>query len=365
MIKTRNRSTETIVYAALWLIAVGLYLLDAMRGRAQLSEPLIDMNVLGAMARTMIPFLVLFIVNNNLLIPRLLLKNRILPYFILTAAAVIILWGYQSIMFFHKMNMMPIHPHPAPHPYLRPLLPLPLFLDFTYALLVDGCNLAIALMFQRYDDKLENESLMKANAENQLAYLKAQINPHFYMNMLNNIHGMIEIDPDKAQSMVLEMSHLMRYMLYDSSKPLIPLADETAFLRNYLNLMRQRYPANAVSITSQFPADSEARHISMPPLLFLVFIENAFKHGISYQQPSFVSVSIEINGDTVTFNCMNSRVAHDTNRTERSGIGLRNIRQRLALLYGTRASLQIAESESTYTVNLTLPINETENTDNR
>lgn len=191
MIKTRNRSTETIVYAVLWLIAIGLYLLDAMRVRAQLSEPLIDFSILGAMARTMIPFLILFLVNNNLLIPRLLLKNRVLPYFILTAAAVIAIWGYQYLMFINKANMMPAHPHPVPHPYLRPLLPLPLFLDFTYALLVVGCNLAIALMFQRYDDKLENESLMKANAENQLAYLKAQINPHFYMNMLNNIHGMI------------------------------------------------------------------------------------------------------------------------------------------------------------------------------
>ncbi len=134
--------------------------------------------------------------------------------------------------------------------------------------------------------------------------------------------------------MVLEMSHLMRYMLYESSKPRITLSDETAFLRNYLNLMRQRYPANAVSITSDFPVDAAARRITLPPLLFLVFIENAFKHGISYQQPSFVSVSIKMAGDTLTFNCMNSRVAHESNRPERTGIGLRNIRQRLALLDG-------------------------------
>ena len=98
------------------------------------------------------------------------------------------------------------------------MLPLPLLLDFMYAIVVVGVNLAVALMFQRYYDKLERESLMKANAESQLANLKAQINPHFYMNMLNNIHGMIEIDPERAQSMVIDMSQLMRHMLYESSQ---------------------------------------------------------------------------------------------------------------------------------------------------
>lgn len=91
---------------------------------------------------------------------------------------------------------------------MPPLLPMPVMLDSTYGLLVVGANLAITLMFQRYYDRLEQESLKKANAENQLAYLKAQINPHFYLNMLNNIHGMIDIDPEKAQKMLIDMSRL-------------------------------------------------------------------------------------------------------------------------------------------------------------
>lgn len=181
MSPTRNRSTETIVYLVLWLIAIGLYLLDAMRNRAQMSVSLVDMDVIRHMAHTFVPFLILFLINNNLLIPRLLLRNRILPYFLSTAGVVILIWIYQYLDFVHIIEMLPEESRPRPHPHLRPLLPLPLFLDFTYALLVVGCNLAVALMFQRFDDKLEKESLMKANAENQLAYLKAQINPHFYM----------------------------------------------------------------------------------------------------------------------------------------------------------------------------------------
>ncbi|MDE6160691.1 MAG: sensor histidine kinase, partial [Muribaculaceae bacterium] len=249
------------------------------------------------------------------------------------------------------------------HPHMRPLLPMPLFLDFTYALLVVGCNLAIALMFQRFDDKLERESLMKTNAESRLAYLKAQINPHFYMNMLNNIHGMIEIDQEKAQSMVLDMSRLMRYTLYDSSRPLIPLAEEVEFLQNYLRLMRQRYPADRLTITSQFPLPGDMHGISVPPLLSLVFIENAFKHGVSYRELSFVSVSVEVSGSRVRFSCMNSNHPQSGNHTEREGIGLRNVGQRLALLYGEKAKLDISPTDTTYTVNLSIPAHEIKDSD--
>lgn len=219
-------------------------------------------------------------------------------------------------------------------------------------------------MFQRFDDRFEKESLMKANAESQLAYLKNQINPHFYMNMLNNIHGMIEIDPDKAQLMVIDMSQLMRYMLYESSRRMIPLSEEIMFLRNYMSLMRQRFPENKVSVTSEFPADNEIVGISLPPLLFLVFIENAFKHGVSYQEASFVAVSIEVSQQSVRFNCINSNHSRICDDMETTGIGLRNIRQRLSLIYGDKASLDLNVSRTTYTVNLIIPAHAVEDSYN-
>lgn len=356
MSTTRSRLTETIVYLVLWLIAIGLYLLDSMRNRAQFSLPLVDMEIVRAMVHTFMPFLILFLINNNLLIPRLLLRNRILPYFLSTAGVVILLWIYQYLDFVHVIEMLPEDAHPRPHPHLRPLLPLPLFLDFTYALLVVGCNLAIALMFQRFDDKLEKESLLKATAENQLAYLKAQINPHFYMNMLNNIHGMIELNPAKAQSMVIDMSHLMRYMLYESSRPVITLSEEIEFLRNYLSLMRVRFPERLVSVSSVFPDPVSAAGISLPPLLFLVFIENAFKHGVSYQEASFITVSMEVKETSIHFSCMNSNHAGTNEKLEHTGIGLQNIRRRLALIYGDKATLELNQTGTTYTVNLTIPL---------
>ncbi|MCM1071997.1 MAG: histidine kinase [[Clostridium] fimetarium] len=363
----RNRRLESWIYAGLWILAAGLYLLDVMSNRARLSMPLFDAAVAARMAGTLLPFMALFAVNNFLLIPRLLLKNRTALYVLAVACALALMWVYQYFDFQQLEAVRHrLHPggSPRPHPFLRPLIPLPLFLDFTYSLLVVGGNLAVALMFQRFDDTLERESLMKTNAEARLEYLKAQINPHFYMNMLNNIHGMIEIDAERAQSMVIDMSRLMRYMLYDSSKPLISLSDEVAFLQNYLRLMRQRFPENRVSITSEFPPEERMRGISVPPLLSLVFVENAFKHGVSYRESSFVGVSVEIGDRYVRFTCVNSNHARPEDHPGRVGIGLRNAEQRLALLYGDRASLDINSTESAYTVNLTIPRYETENTDN-
>lgn len=368
MITKRKRTAESVVYAVLWIIAAGLYMLDAMRARAQLSESLLDISMLRTMLRTMFPLFVLFIVNNNILIPRLLLRNRWRAYFSVTALAVIILWICQYYAFFDGLKTLPHGVRPIPHPMIKPLVPLPVLLDFTYALLVVGCNLAIALMFQRFDDKLEKESLMKANAENQLAYLKAQINPHFYMNMLNNIHGMIDIDTEMAQKMLIDMSCLMRYMLYDSSKPQISLADEIDFLDKYISLMRQRYSDDKVAVTTNFPSRESVAEISLPPLLFLVFIENAFKHGISYRESSCIAVNLEVVERHIHFSCMNS--SHQKGSAaagERSGIGLKNIRQRLQLLYGDRMELTIKEENCNYFVNLILPVNEPvheiENTD--
>lgn len=355
MTTNRSRKTETHIYVAIWAIVVGLYLLDKMRARAQLSLPLLDGTVLVDMVHTLLPFVILFLINNLVLIPRLLLKNRLPAYFVAASALLLMIWVGQYFDFMRSMEMRPHGMAPFPHPPMRPLIPLPLLMDFTYSVLVVGCNIAVVLLFQRFDDKIERESLMKTHAQSQLAYLKAQINPHFYMNMLNNIHGMIEIDAEKAQSMVIDMSHLMRYMLYESSKPLISLAEEISFIHNYLRLMRQRFPENKLCIIETYPSDAELKNINIAPLLFLVFIENAFKHGVSYKEHSFVNIEVRLEDDKVIFTCVNSCHPSASKTSESAGIGLANIRQRLDLLYGPSAELDILQSPSSYTVNLTIP----------
>lgn len=360
---SRPRKLETVIYISLWLLVMVICLLDVMRARSYTELPVVDFDLLRHLALGFLPFIVLFCVHNSLLIPRLLFRNKYLAYLCAVALLVAAVWGCQYFHFFQNFVQHDFPERVMHHHGPRPLLPLPLFLDMVYDLLILGVNLAIALIFQRFEDKLEHESLMKANAENQLAYLKVQINPHFYMNMLNNIHGMIDINPEKAQEMLIDMSNLMRYMLYESSQSRIALSAEIGFLRNYLSLMRQRFPESRVEISSRLPAEEEIRGVMVPPLLFLVFIENAFKHGISYRSESFVSVRVEVTGGNVRFLCLNS-IHPASSEKKHEGIGLKNINQRLKLIFGDRYRLSTEATDKAYSVNLTIPANETKDSDN-
>lgn len=354
----KNRKIENIIYAAAWLLTFGVCLLVEMKMRSQAGMTVVSVESLLRVVAGLLPFMILFVVNNYLLIAKLLMRGLTRWYFLYVALALTALWVYQYFDFMG--HLPPAHGHIPPpdagHP--RPSIPLPLMLDFTYGILVVGVNLAIALMVQHFDDKLERESLMKANAQNELAYLRSQINPHFYMNMLNNIHGMIEIDAARAQKMVIDMSTMMRYMLYESSQPEVPLLREVEFMRSYIALMRQRFPEKRVSITVNFPSDVEMADIMVPPLLFLIFVENAFKHGISYKEKSFIAVSLELIDNSLHFSCMNS--LNQEKDDDKPGIGLQNVRQRLRLLYGDRVELETLLHSSSFLVNLTLPIHETQ-----
>ncbi len=218
----KERKLEQLIYAGLWTVAILLYLLDIMRLRWLSGESMLDLSMLRQGIVTFIPFVTLFIIHNSILLPRFLRKNRYREYFTLTIMLMLVVWLLQWSEFIHMIRNHEFRPQPTGH-RPRPLLPMPLLLVLLYDLVIVGFNLAVYLIFRTYNYRLEQERLLKRNAENNLTFLKAQINPHFYMNMLNNIHGMIEIDAAKAQDMVIEMSSLMRYMLYDSQHSSISL----------------------------------------------------------------------------------------------------------------------------------------------
>ena len=186
--------------------------------------------------------------------------------------------------------------------------------------------------------------------QTELEYLKHQINPHFFMNTLNNIHALIDVDTEKAKESVIELSKIMRYILYDSSQPIISLQKEITLLNNYIALMRIRYTDSidiSVNIADNLP------DVQIPPLLFISFIENAFKHGISYQHPSFVHIMLETREKELSFYIVNSNFS-DTHNP--SGIGLENVTKRLQLLYGDKYILETRAEENSFSVNLIIPI---------
>lgn len=364
MDRDNNRKFEMPIYAGFFILAIVLVLLDKVRARSYTDLPWLDFKMAVDVVLNLLPFTVLFACNNYLLIPKLLKRGRYALYFAVALLLVVAVWLWQLTQFHDFLSHLDdpesfIPPHPGP----KPLLPLPLFLNFIYDLLIVGVNLAISLLFQHFDDTLEQERLMKENVETQLTYLKAQINPHFYMNMLNNIHGMIDIQPQKAQDMVIELSGLMRYMLYDSSQPELELASEVNFIHNYLSIMRDRYPEDAVDFSVNLPDRNQIVGIKVPPLLFLVFLENAFKHGISYSGGAFISVSLTVSGGQILFTCVNS-VSKVESSSLRKGIGLVNVKRRMDIIYGNCYGLDIKSDADTYSVKLKLPY-EIKNTDNR
>ena len=214
-----------------------------------------------------------------------------------------------------------------------------------------GMNLGVKLYFKQRSDQKHLAQLERQNLEQQLEYLKYQINPHFFMNTLNNIHALVDIDPEKAKSTILELSKMMRFMLYEGNKSVVPLEREISFLQNYITLMKLRY-TDKVRISVDIPASLPNKEV--PPLMFITFVENAFKHGVSYRQESFIDIAMAIDGDRLTFTCVNSRIPKEEDK--HGGVGLANVRQRLDLIYGQNYQLDIRDEQASYTVKLTLPL---------
>ena len=229
-------------------------------------------------------------------------------------------------------------------------------LSIIVLLLMFGANLGTKLYFRTRSDQRKLQELEKQNLEQQLEYLKYQINPHFFMNTLNNIHALVDIEPTKAQDTILELSKMMRFVLYEGDKSGVPLNRELEFIRTYITLMQLRY-TDKVKITLDLP--TEVPDKTMPPLMLVSFIENAFKHGVSYQHDSFIEVKVSIDEPLpevthLHFSCRNSKAEHPNQ--EKGGVGLVNVKKRLDLLYDKNYTLNIKDETGTYTVELIIPL---------
>lgn len=197
----------------------------------------------------------------------------------------------------------------------------------------------------KWNDEIQAlEEEKRRNAEAELTWLKNQLNPHFLFNTFNNISSLTQTDPDKAQESISQLSELLRYALYESNTPKVSLADEVAFMQNYIDLMTLRC-SDTASIQTRFD-DFDSR-VMISPLVFISLIENAFKHGISAHRKSFVKIDMGFDGSDLVFSCENS--IHGGTSTDRSGsgIGLENMTRRLELLYpGSYSYSQFADKDT-------------------
>jgi two-component system, LytTR family, sensor kinase len=197
---------------------------------------------------------------------------------------------------------------------------------------------------QQLIKEVENEKL-----NTELNFLKSQVNPHFLFNALNNIYSLETKKSPETGTAILKLSELIRYMLYESSSEFVNLSKEIEYLQNYIELQKLGI---SESIKIDFKVVGEATHKKIRPMLFIPVIENVFKHGISYQQPSKLEILLEISEDRVELKTSNTYLIG--NSPGKEGIGLPNLKKRLELLYNGKYKFEHFKSNGTYYTRLIL-----------
>ena len=206
--------------------------------------------------------------------------------------------------------------------------------------------------FDWFENTRIQRELEKQNLISELAFLKSQINPHFLFNTLNNIHTLAYKKAEGAPEAIMKLSELMRYMIYESDMAFVPLAKEIQHLKSFIDLQELRFKTKGI-VKLDVTGDMKQREIA--PLLLLPFIENAFKHGNDLNRPGAIVAKLSV-GDEITYQVENQVPDTDSQllKDEVGGIGLENIKRRLALIYPKGHTFQVIESSNDFTVRLTL-----------
>ena len=308
-------------------------------------------------------FGLIFYVNYFWLVPWLLKQNSWIKYFV-AAIGLIVLVSLVSNFAFRKAFPLPPDLRERMHSEEQRGAPdgnarrrrmpagMAVYNYFITAFLVTGFAVGLRNAESSLMKSAEIKELEKEKLNSELALLKNQVSPHFFFNTLNNIYSLIEINQKDAQGAVLSLSKMMRYMLYESEHGDTKLSHEIEFMEGYIDLMKLRM-SERVKLTVDFPSDYEDH--DLPPLLFIPFIENAFKHGVSYQGSSFIEVTLRSDSHQIMFSTRNNISKTNGNAPEApSGIGLDNVRKRLALLYPGRHVLKTGQEGSVFTAELVI-----------
>ncbi|MGP1991014.1 sensor histidine kinase [Zobellia laminariae] len=217
-----------------------------------------------------------------------------------------------------------------------------------------GISYIFAIMLRVYNELQKNEDLRrsveKEKVQSELQFLKTQLNPHFLFNSLNTIYSLsVKKSPDTSEA-IINLSELMRYMIYEADKDLVPLNKEIEYIKSYVALQRLRL-ANSENVYLKISGDDTGKII--PALLYISFIENAFKYGTDYDGKTSVKINLLIKEKSIHLYVVNKIGKHQA-KSESSGVGLQNVKNRLNFLYPNSHELDIKDDGDTYEVNLIL-----------
>jgi two-component system LytT family sensor kinase len=215
-------------------------------------------------------------------------------------------------------------------------------------MMVIGISVATSTVqqWQTTEQKVVIAEAEKTTAE--LSFLKAQINPHFLFNTLNNIYTLSIINSEHTSDSIMKLSNIMRYVTDDVTNDFVKLSDEIDCIRDYIELQSMRLGADA---EISFNVEGNPNNREIAPLIFMTFIENAFKYGVTKKEKTVITIDLTIDPEKINFFCQNKIHPHKSN-LERTGIGITNTKQRLAHQYPNQHELKISNNNKFFTVEL-------------
>ena len=292
-------------------------------------------------------YAILVYFNLNYLIPNYLTKKKFLTYILLLMVAALIVTPLKVIFLYFRF---------AEVPTLQQSLIGNLNIYFILTFFIGGGSTVLKIITEWFRQLRHQQELETQTMQSELRFLKSQINPHFLFNTLNNLYALTLKKSDKAPDIVIKLSEMMRYMLYECNEKQVPLQKEVNYLRNYLDLERLRQSDH---IKIEFNVAGIIGDQQVAPLLFIPFLENSFKHGLNTQlKDGFVKIQLNANEEMIDFYIENSKgqaILAPANRPS-GGIGLVNVRRRLELLYPDHYTLEVSNKPNSFAVHLTVEL---------
>ena len=296
----------------------------------------------------MLPICLVYLLNYFLLVPKLLFRKQVVWFIVL------------NVLLLALLNAPSLFPRGEIPEGLRAQLQRRDILAFRIPTLISAAFFQLVFIFlaigvrsiiRSNDIQFQLQEEKRKTAEAELTWLKHQLNPHFLFNTLNNISSLTQIDPDKAQESIGQLSDTLRYALYDTETDKVPLSGEVGFMDNYIRLMQLRCN-ELTEVTTSW--DLPSGDVKIAPLLFISPIENAFKHGVNARMASFVHIGLHPEGKDLVFSCDNSVFEKTGEDHIGSGIGVENLKRRLELIYPNAYSYEQTEKDGVYSVRITL-----------
>jgi sensor histidine kinase YesM len=356
-ISDKNRSIQLIAHLAAWICFFSLpYLVFFPRLRDfSMSNHMLTVIILNN-----IMLVVFFYLNTQILIPKLLIKEKWVLYVLSLIGCLFI------FLYVPRTLAMMIYPPEIPlnitentkginlrsnrigrirrRPYADFFNTVLFLLVITFG----ACIEVVRRWLQTEQNRKETEH-ERINTE--LSFLKSQVNPHFFFNTLNNIYSLAIVKSDKTAHAVLKLSAIMRYILTETERNLVPLENEVSFIHNYIELQQVRLTEK---VQVNFTIEGNTAPLLVAPLIFIPFVENAFKYGVSTKEKSTIEIKLTIVEHSIYFYSNNYIVQSENNMMENTGIGINNVKRRLELLYPEKYEMNHLIENGHYIVNLSI-----------